>query len=152
MNSNELSPKPSANRTLLFLGLLVSLVGFLDASYLTIIYFRGALPDCTIVRGCDQVLSSPYATVFAAPVALLGALYYLGIFLGLGMYLDCKRESVLKITALGTTAGLVASAYFLYLQLVVLKAWCQFCIVSIFTSTVLFIIGMMLYRSLSKRP
>jgi uncharacterized membrane protein len=148
---NNSSNKPLVNKTLVFLGIAVSVVGFLDATYLTIKHYQGSLPYCTIVHGCEKVLTSPYATIVGIPVALMGAIYYAVILIGLVAYLDTKRTDLLKATALGTTIGLLASSYFFYLQLAVIRYWCQYCIVSIITSTLLFVVGMFIYRSLPKK-
>lgn len=150
-NSNNSLSKPSVNKILIFLGILISLIGFADASYLTIKHIQGSLPNCTIVHGCEKVLTSEYSKIAAVPVSFLGALYYLAIFLGLAIYLDSKNVTVLRLTALTTTVGLIASLYFFHLQLIVIKSWCQFCIVSIITSTLLFILGMVIYNKLRPR-
>src|SRR3989338_8412984 len=142
--------KPSVNKILIFLGILISLIGFLDATYLTITYFQGVLPTCSVVHGCEKVLLSSYAAIFSVPVALFGALYYLAIFVGLVAFLDTAKLNILRTVSLGTTIGLIASGYFFFLQLVVIEAWCQFCIVSLITSTLLFVVGMLIYRSLPK--
>lgn len=147
MNSNRLSNKVSVSKVLIFLGLFISLVGFADASYLTIKHFQGVLPNCTIVHGCERVLTSEYSKLLGMPVALFGAVYYLAIFIGLAAYLDSKNETLLRITSLATSAGLIASLYFFHLQLIIIKAWCQFCIISIITSTLLFILGIAIFRS-----
>lgn len=138
----------SKNKWLVFVGLVIALVGFLDATYLTLKHFRREIPPCSIAEGCEQVLTSKYATLGPIPVALGGSVYYVVILLGLIAYLDSKNEKLLKVVSLATIAGLAASAYFFFLQAVIIKYWCQYCVGSIISSSLLFIIGMILLRRL----
>jgi uncharacterized membrane protein len=57
--------------------IVVSFLGFLDATYLAAKHYLGAPIACSIFEGCEKVTTSQYAAVFNIPVALLGALYYL---------------------------------------------------------------------------
>ncbi len=136
-----------ARKTFTYLFLLFALLGFLDASYLTIEHYRGVVPPCAIVSGCETVTTSAYSVLFGIPVALLGALYYLMIIVLSILYLDSKKEKILKILARATVLGLLASAYFVYIQGFVLHAWCLYCLGSATTSTLLFIVGRLFMRS-----
>src|SRR5919206_474 len=63
------------------LAAVVSLVGVLDASYLTVEHLSGNSVRCMIVTGCDEVLQSSYATLpGGVPVAALGAVAYFTAF------------------------------------------------------------------------
>lgn len=135
---------------MIYLFLAVSLIGFVDATYLTVNHFAGESPTCSILEGCDKVTLSEFATVFGAPVALLGALYYLVIFLLSIFYLDQKNEKVLRYTAWFTIAGLLASAWFVYLQLFVIRSICIYCMASATTSTMLFLLGLFVLVWLNK--
>lgn len=120
---------------------VIALIGFVDATYLTIEHYRGIAPPCSIVLGCEVVTSSGYATILSIPVALLGALYYLGILCAVLWYLKNGNEKLLKYIKYGTIIGLAASAYFVYLQIGVIGSICQYCMLSAGTSTALFIIS-----------
>jgi uncharacterized membrane protein len=125
----------------IFAGFLIvlSMIGFGDASYLAIRHYQGASVICAIVAGCDKVTASVYATIGNVPVALLGAFYYATVFF-LGMwYLYSRREEVLDLAAKFTAVGFFASLWFVYLQLVVIQAICFYCMISAATSTLLFI-------------
>lgn len=122
--------------------LIVSVAGFLDAAYLTVEHYSGTIPPCSVVEGCETVLTSTWATVAGIPVALAGALYYLLIFVLSVIYLDTRSRSIgswaLKLTPL----GFIASLWFLYLQAFVIEAFCLYCLGSAITSTLLFALGM----------
>lgn len=120
---------------------ITALIGFADATYLTIKYFQNEIPPCTLVAGCDVVTTSEYATIFGIPVALLGSMYYLALLLLTVAFFDTKKEAVFRFACTSTWIGLVASIYFVYLQLFVLDAICLYCMGSAMTSTVLFVLG-----------
>ena len=122
--------------------LIISFIGFLDATYLTVQHYRGLPPECSIIEGREEVVASKYAVMFGVPVALLGGIYYLTIFILSIIYLDSKKENIIKLAALLTFAGLIASIWFIYLQLFVIKAICVYCMFSAATSITLFILGL----------
>jgi uncharacterized membrane protein len=136
---------------IIFAFIVVSLLGFLDATYLTVKHYLGTPIECSIFEGCEKVTASPYATVAGIPVALLGAIYYLAIFLLTVAYLDTKREAIMSFAARLTPIGFLASLWFVYLQLFVIKAICPYCVISAATSAILFILGILVvkYKGLS---
>lgn len=121
--------------------LLCSVLGFLDATYLTVEHYRGVIPACTVVNGCEKVLTSAYSTVFGIPVALGGAFFYLVIIFLLLFYFDTKKSSILLLAARLTPLGFAASVYFFSLQAFIIHSWCLYCLGSAITSTLLFIMG-----------
>ena len=118
----------------------MSAIGLLDAGYLTFKHYLGGIPPCTI-RGCEVVLTSAQSEIAGVPVALLGALYYIMILALSLAYIISKKEMVIRHAAYLTPTGLLASAYFVYLQLFVIKAICLYCMASAATSTILFMLG-----------
>ena len=142
-NSEISSNKPAApSNWLLFFFPALSAIGFADATYLTVKHFLGTPIPCAILKGCEQVANSQYAVVFGIPVALLGSFYYLTILVLAAIYFDSRQPSVLKLLAYLTPFGFLASLWFVYLQVFVIKAICLYCMVSAATSTILFIMGM----------
>lgn len=124
------------------IGLLIVVagIGFADATYLTIEHYTNANPPC-FVGSCEVVLNSPYSTIAGVPVALFGAVYYLFILVGLVVFLESKKEGALRVALFATVVGFLASLYFFILQAFVLHAFCQYCLGSATTSTVLFVIA-----------
>lgn len=119
----------------------VSFAGFLDASYLTVKHFTNTAIPCSLTHGCEIVTNSVYSDVFGIPVALLGALFYLTVFLGIFAALESGSRTLLRLAARLTIAGVLSSAWFVFVQLVLLHAICQWCMASALTSTVLFVLG-----------
>ena len=130
----KLSPK------ILLLSLLVlSFIGFLDASYLTVKHYTGGSLECSVISGCETVLTSKYSEVVGVPIALGGAIYYAAVFLLTVLYFDKKNNRVWQSLNFLVALGMLASLVLLALQLFVIKAICQYCLVSIITTTLLFL-------------
>lgn len=114
-----------------------ALVGLSDAVFLTIEHYRNLVVPC-YVGSCEVVLSSPYAIIVGMPVAVWGVVYYAVVITGLVWYMGTLSNHVLKLTLLATVGGLVASLYFFSLMAFVIRAWCQYCLLSGFVSLLLF--------------
>lgn len=123
-------------KTWFFVAAVLALIGFADASYLAVEHWRGAIPPCT-VGGCEQVLSSVYATIAGIPVAALGAGYYFALAMLFLLIAIEGKEKLLPWVYRILSIGLVATAYFVGLQFFVLKAICVYCMGSAITTTLL---------------
>ena len=124
--------------------LVIALIGFADATYLTVKHYQNEIPPCTI-GGCESVLSSAYATVAGIPVSLTGAIYYFLLSILLFIFLDTKKEIFLRIPLLLSVFGVLASIWFSFLQLFVIKAFCPYCVVSAITSTLIFAVAVYVF-------
>jgi len=114
----------------------LSLVGLADAIYLTIEHITGQSVRCTIIAGCSEVLSSSYAVVSGIPVAAIGAVAYFTVFSLAILYLFGYKFAQLLLLAL--VGGMfIATLWFLYLQAFVIKAFCQFCLISAAITTLM---------------
>ncbi len=121
--------------------LAISFIGLTDALYLSVERLKGQAVICNIIQGCNKVTSSTYSTLLHVPVAYLGVIYYFFIFLLALWFLATDNHTSLTLAAGMTVVGLLASAWFVYLQIFVIKAICLYCILSATTSTLLFIFG-----------
>ncbi len=129
--------------------IIVALIGFIDATYLTVVHFQGSDLGCSIVSGCNQVLASEHSSIGSVPLALFGVLYYLLMLLGFIFVLDRKSETVLEILAYLSTAGFLMSGWLFFVQWKIVEAFCQYCLLSALTSTLLFIFGMIILRKIN---
>ncbi len=115
---------------------LVALVGLADSIYLTVEHISGRSVKCTIVSGCSEVLSSPYASVRGIPLALIGATAYFTAFsLATLAAFDYKLTGTL-LTVLALLMFLT-TLWLLYLQAFVIGHFCQFCLLSAIVTTIL---------------
>ncbi|HKQ52221.1 MAG TPA: vitamin K epoxide reductase family protein [Pyrinomonadaceae bacterium] len=108
---------------------LLAVVGLADAVYLTVEHLAGRSVPCTITGGCEQVLNSSYATVAGLPLSGLGALAYFTAFslATLAAFGYRKASDLLLILVV---LMLAVSVYLFILQAFVIKAFCQFCLLS----------------------
>jgi uncharacterized membrane protein len=108
---------------------LLSLIGLADSIYLTVEHLAGRSLQCTITSGCEEVLTSVYATIGGIPLAGLGAVAYFTVF---SLSILAAFGSRLAGNLLFYVAGLMlaVSIYLFILQAFVLHAFCQFCLLS----------------------
>lgn len=98
---------------------------------------------------CGYVLTTSESKILGIPLALLGFLFYIGIFTLFNLYNE-NRKQLSHILMTGTVVGLLASSYFVYLQFFVLKRVCLYCMGSATTSTLLFITMILSYKQLKE--
>ncbi len=116
---------------------LVALAGVIDATYLTVEHLAGRSVRCMIVSGCDEVLSSSYATIAGGvPVAALGALAYFTAF-SLATLAIFGYEGARKLLAPLVALMFLGTLWFVYLQAFVIKAFCAYCLLSAAITTTL---------------
>lgn len=138
INSKTSFKKQSIYKAIPWVVVVLSFLGFLDASYLAIEHYLGGIPPCSILAGCETVLTSSYAEVFGVPVALFGALYYFAIFMSTLLIVSLDLEFLWILIAIISSAGLLASAYFVYLQIFVIGAICLYCLFSAIMTFLIF--------------
>lgn len=119
--------------------LALSFLGFADASFLTIKHYTGTPIPCTILAGCDTVTNSVYSQIAGVPVALLGALFYLTVFILILLNLQQPNKKLIKVVWWLSLLAFLASLAFVYLQAFVINAWCLYCLISALTSTLVFL-------------
>ncbi len=133
------SGAPPLNRMIIA---VLSLVGFFIAFYLLAHTLGWTGPLVCGVGECSTVQSSRYAWVGPVPVSAIGLLGYVA-FLGLAFlgiqpgWQDSKRVGVLLLVT--STVGLAYSAYLTYLEAAVIRAWCQWCVMSAILVTLIFL-------------
>jgi uncharacterized membrane protein len=142
----RLLPRPRISKGLIITFLVLAVIGFADSAYLTAEHIRGSIPPCSVVQGCNTVLTSAYATVAGVPIAAAGMAYYAVLVILVVAYLDTGVLAWLHRASWLTVGGLLASAYFIVIQAFVLHAFCLYCLVSAATSTTLFVLGFIVMR------
>lgn len=134
------------NKWLIIIFFFAALIGFADSAYLTAQHIRGVIPPCALLNNCELVLTSKYATIGSVPVAALGLLYYGTVLVLLIAYFDIGNRRILHWACWLVSAGMLASLYFLYVQLFVIGALCPYCLISALTTLALFIVSVRIMR------
>ena len=115
--------------------LVLAAIGAAIASYLLYERWSGGAPICS-TGGCETVQDSKYSKIAGVPVALLGLLAYIGIFItGL-----LRSEAARAAGAAIAVGGLVFALYLVYVQNSKIHAWCQWCIASDVVITLLAVV------------
>lgn len=142
INKNITQPEASAQKHLpaarfYVAAALLSLCGIIDATYLTIEHLTGRSVRCTISGGCNEVLQSAYAKIGSIPTASLGALAYFTAFSLATLILFGYTRARAPLVVL-TTLMLVTSLGLLFVQALVLHAFCEYCLLSALITVLLF--------------
>ena len=105
--------------------LVLAATGVAIASYLLYERWTGGTIVCS-TGGCETVQESKYAKIAGVPVALLGLLAYIAIF-ATGL----SRSELARVAGAAIAlGGLVFAVYLIYVQAVVIDAFCQWCLAS----------------------
>lgn len=130
--------------------ILFAFLGFADSTFLLAKRLSGGPIPCVLgFTGCDEVSKSPFSVLFGVPLSAYGMAFYLAIGLLGILYLDTRKVLVAQLLALGTALGFALSLYFLYVQKFLIGAFCVYCIASAIVSTILFCLGIAIYKKLS---
>lgn len=117
--------------------IVLSFVGIGLASYLTYIHYSGTQVVCTS-DACQLVQTSVYSKLAGIPVALLGLIGYVGIFVSAVLP---EREET-RLATLGLTAiGFGFSAYLTGRELFSLHQICEWCVSSASIMTILLLLS-----------
>ncbi len=118
-----------------------ALIGLGDSVYLTVQHFTDEKVPCSIINGCEQVLTSEYAEIFGIPTAAFGAIAYFLAF-SLALLAAFGNRKTWFFYGLLTFLMFLFTMWLVYLQAFVIEAFCQFCLLSALTTTVLFVIAL----------
>lgn len=162
-------PSPALHSLPFAIGIL-SFLGFLDATYLTFLHYKNAIPPCGI-HACEVVLTSQFSSIAGVPISLLGVLYYLTVLILVGILFTHSSENAVSnkqhelgkkenhnslfilhysnittLLVLLTGLGLIIGVFLVILQAFVLHAFCQYCLASELIDFLLFDCAWWLWR------
>jgi uncharacterized membrane protein len=140
MSDEEVQPAASEGIAWIpVLAAIVAAIGLADSVYLTIHHLTAVPVPCSLISGCETVLTSPYAEIWGIPLAAFGALAY---FLAFSFAILAAFGNRMMWTVFGVQVTLMAvfTAWLIYLQAFVIGAFCQFCLLSALTTFTLFIL------------
>ncbi len=125
-------------------------LGLVDATLLTQEHYSGKVLPCTITHGCGTVLTSKYSTVAGVPLAVLGLVFYFSVLLTALYYVQTRHILLKRLLLTMGIVGFVTSLGLVYIQGALIRAWCQYCLLSALTSTLIFVFAILL--NVSKEP
>jgi len=129
---------------------VLAFIGLGIATFLTVAHYGGIVVPCTTkFNSCEAVQTSVYAKIVGVPVALLGAIGYLGILASL---LAPEREAT-RLATLGLVIfGWGFSMYLTYREGFTLHEYCEWCLSSAGILTVLLPLSIWRYLSGGSQP
>lgn len=116
--------------------IVIAVLGLALTAYLVYVHYSGTPPACTAGTACLRVQTSIYSKLAGVPVALIGLLGYIGIFVSL---LLKDRDEVRLATLAMTVIGVCFSGYLTYRELFTLHTICEECATSAVLMALLFI-------------
>ncbi|MFN2502333.1 MAG: vitamin K epoxide reductase family protein [Pyrinomonadaceae bacterium] len=118
---------------------IVALVGLADSIYLTVHHYTAEPVPCSIIEGCEQVLTSAYAEMAGIPLAGFGAAAYFVAF-SLALLAAFGDRRMWALFGVQATLMTAFSLWLVYVQAALIGAFCQFCLLSALTTITLFIL------------
>lgn len=124
--------------------LLLSILGFLNAFYLYYQYKQfidtGRKMFCLIGGRCADVISSKYGTTFGIKNELIGMIYYvlLSLYLILAFFMPDLFRNFIIFPKLATLIAALFSLYLLFVQAVILRMFCSWCLIAIAINILIF--------------
>jgi uncharacterized membrane protein len=125
------------------LAIVLTIIGLLVSIYMTIYKITSNDSMCIGSGDCKTVNASRYAEVYGIPVAVLGVAGYSAILAVLllerkpGFF---QQNGTLLFFGLSLT-GFLFTLYLIFVETVLIKAYCPFCITSQTAMTIIFIIS-----------
>jgi uncharacterized membrane protein len=112
---------------------VVAFIGMVDALYLSIKRNAGPIP-CHVTRGCTDVLTSKYSEIAGIPLSWFGLAFYFAIFsLVIFTFFEDPEQQLSRMSGwifYLAGAALIISAFLVGIQAFILKAFCEYCLLS----------------------
>jgi len=122
---------------------LLAGIGLIDSLYLSWVKLTHQEAFCGGSGDCATVASSPYSEIGGVPIALLGVGAYVLVLLL--VFLETRNafwrnNAPLLVFGL-SLSGTIYSAYLTYLEIAVIHAICQYCVVSAVVMVLLLVVA-----------
>jgi uncharacterized membrane protein len=134
------------NNKFILYSFILGFLGFLVATYLTILHYKHIIPSCSISGGCEQVLTSQFASIGPIPISLLGSLFYLTVIVLCILILTSYKKLFIDLFYAASAIGFLVSVVLILIQALILHAFCQYCLTSETVSTGILILAYLDYR------
>ena len=131
------------SRSFFIILLILSFLGFLDSTYLTILHYKNAFPPCSVTSGCEEVLTSPYSVLGPMPLALYGSVFYLAVIVLSLILITNYKKLYLNILYPLVFVGFIVSVILFLIQAFILHSFCQYCVISEIIATALLILAVL---------
>lgn len=124
--------------------IILSLAGFLLASYINNKKKKQRPLVCPLKSNCDSVINSDYSRILGIKLEVLGIVYYTFIAMGYGilnLFIEIPFNALPNILLVISFFAFIFSLYLISVQAFVLRQWCTWCLVSALFCTLIFILS-----------
>lgn len=127
---------------------ILPFAGLIDAFLLTLSHYNYIFLPCHIglFSDCGKVLNSSYSIVFGIPLALIGVIHYIVTSIVCLLIIFTNKKTYIRVGILLSYISIISSMYFVFLQAIVLHAYCQYCLISALICLTFFIFMQFLYK------
>lgn len=117
---------------------ILAFVGLLDSWYIFFKKQRKEKLVCFVGQDCNEVVNSKYSHIYGVPNEVLGIIFYLSVLGLVGLVTFGVTElhgvSLMAVIHLVAFFALILSIFLTAIQALVLKAWCEYCLVAMFAN------------------
>ena len=104
--------------------LLIFIIGLISS---VVLYSNSITGICDPGKGCDVVNSSQYGSTLGVSNSLYGIFIFSFLIIITFLHVKKPNNHTRRILHLAIVLGSVIAVYFLYLQVFVIKVFCEFC-------------------------
>jgi uncharacterized membrane protein len=104
-------------------------LGLIDSAYLGINSLQGFVVPCGVTGGCEEVLNSSYSHLLGLSISWFGFCFY-GLVAASALLSVFGFPRSLRVSMAASVLAFIVTLYLLYVQAFVLKAFCQYCLLS----------------------
>ncbi len=129
------------SKKIIYIILFFSIIGLFVSGYL---WYEYAQPKpLTCITDCQIVRESKYSKMLGVDLPVFGTLYYVFVVVYTSSFLLKRKVFKFEFTlySILLTSGFLVSMYLTYLEAYVIKAWCQWCVISAASATTIFLIN-----------
>ena len=128
-------------RLAVWLILLLAFCGLANSAYLAQSESDNTPRICnfTDLDGCDKVAKSPYSHMLGIPLPTYGLIFYGALFVLAAIEIVFSNLPARRAIQVLAALGVIASAYFIFVQVVLIDALCAYCIASAVIAFLIFI-------------
>lgn len=128
--------------------IIFSLIGIIDAGYVSYNLLNGLLPVCQPGFECAKVLESPWLNVGPVSISYVGFFFFIIFLIASSLHLLEIRqiEQVKKWLHYQSIIGLLFAIYVISLMAFVIQGWCLYCLISGTTALIMFGLTQILLR------
>lgn len=131
----------TTQKILNFLPIVIALGGFFLARYIYGKKKRKEILVCPLDSNCDAVVHSRYSTFFGIPLEVMGMFYFsfIALFFLSALFIPQLNSGYFLFLAPVVTFGaFLFSIYLVSVQLLLIKQWCAWCLISTILCTIEF--------------